>query len=446
MTEMMQTPNEKVTSKWSLTTGFFAVMGGFKIRVANVPESALKGTLTLTPRGVLLLGHLNLLPDVNELNEVIQDKTKADSFAKGLVCIQAGWMLLQTIARKAYGLPVTLLELNTLAHVMCALFMYVIWWSKPQNVTAPETVNVDRDLGLLMASEDWEELHWWFKPVDRVVRRSTDRRDSADQGMSFEVDSNHGSLRNNPEIVADGQGGPLLPNISGRKVMGSVTEVHGGIDALYCRPHAAVVLQHGQWLEGIPFTPRSEVEYLTMESIEKMARISAIWTDPKNARCVNYMRNDWEDQNPKAKRYQPMYLTKIASNTAIAGDLQQKILSSASVFCCLSLLYGGVHATEWDGHFPTSIEQTLWRISSCLVAGAWIPLLFVLLFRYLSNKIYGVADDGLSWFVIVRIVLLGLMYGFARIYLVTEAFISIRSLPVGAYSTVSWINFLPHVG
>jgi len=33
-----------------------------------------------------------------------------------------------------------------------------------------------------------------------------------------------------------------------------------------------------------------------------------------------------------------------------------------------------------------------------------------------------------------------------RLYLVLEAFISVRSLPVGAYQTVDWVGFLPHIG
>jgi hypothetical protein len=33
----------------------------------------------------------------------------------------------------------------------------------------------------------------------------------------------------------------------------------------------------------------------------------------------------------------------------------------------------------------------------------------------------------------------------SRVYIV-EAFISIRSLPLGSYRTVEWVNFLPRIG
>ena len=62
-----------------------------------------------------LLARCGRLPDVPK--EDILDKSKANGLAKALVMIQALWMLLQTIGRLFAGLPVTLLEVNTIAHV-----------------------------------------------------------------------------------------------------------------------------------------------------------------------------------------------------------------------------------------------------------------------------------------------------------------------------------------
>jgi hypothetical protein len=57
------------------------------------------------------------------------DQGKSDSLAKGLVCAQVSWMLiLEAIARKVSGLPITLLELVTLVHIGCAIVMYAVWW------------------------------------------------------------------------------------------------------------------------------------------------------------------------------------------------------------------------------------------------------------------------------------------------------------------------------
>jgi hypothetical protein len=68
---------------------------------------------------------------------MITDKSKADPIDKSLVCVQAGWLIVQRIARLAAGLPIILLELATLAHCLCALVMYALWWHKPLDITEP---------------------------------------------------------------------------------------------------------------------------------------------------------------------------------------------------------------------------------------------------------------------------------------------------------------------
>jgi hypothetical protein len=57
--------------KWSLKTGYFAVMGGFKVR----------------------------------MEDIIEDKTKADYLAKGLICVQVGWMWCKQLPGKPQGYP-----------------------------------------------------------------------------------------------------------------------------------------------------------------------------------------------------------------------------------------------------------------------------------------------------------------------------------------------------
>ena len=76
----------------------------------------------------------------------IDDKNKAGSFAKVLVCTQALWMVLQCTARVSSELPVTLLEGHTLEHVICALCMYVWWWDKPSDVRYPILLDLPEQL------------------------------------------------------------------------------------------------------------------------------------------------------------------------------------------------------------------------------------------------------------------------------------------------------------
>ena len=101
-----------------MTHSFFASTGGFAFenpddKAQYLPKSCKR--LTLTARGVALLASCGHLPNVSEAE--ITDKSKANNVAKALVIIQASWMLLQVVGRLLAALPVTLLEVNTIAHV-----------------------------------------------------------------------------------------------------------------------------------------------------------------------------------------------------------------------------------------------------------------------------------------------------------------------------------------
>ena len=113
--------------KWTRVHDFFACTGGFAFEIEDgacsgsgeknlsfLPSSC-PDRLTLTARGIALLAECGHLPDIPE--GVILDKSKANDLAKAMVLIQASWMLLQTIGRLITKLPVTLLEVNTVAHV-----------------------------------------------------------------------------------------------------------------------------------------------------------------------------------------------------------------------------------------------------------------------------------------------------------------------------------------
>jgi hypothetical protein len=77
----------------------------------------------------------------------VQDKGKADMLGKTLVCVQALWMLVQCLVRKASGLPVTLLEIHVSMHVICAIGMYGFWFNKPQDVGEPVPIGATSDPG-----------------------------------------------------------------------------------------------------------------------------------------------------------------------------------------------------------------------------------------------------------------------------------------------------------
>jgi len=64
----------------------------------------------------------------------IEDKSKGDAISKGVVILQTGWFVTQCIARGVQGLPITELELVTVAFAALNFVIYVLWWDKPLEV------------------------------------------------------------------------------------------------------------------------------------------------------------------------------------------------------------------------------------------------------------------------------------------------------------------------
>ena len=78
-------------------------------------------------------------PDIAEPD--INDKSKANILSSGLVIIQTAWFMLQCIERTVHSLPLTKLELVTMALAIYTVALYGIWWNKPLDVNCPVVVH-----------------------------------------------------------------------------------------------------------------------------------------------------------------------------------------------------------------------------------------------------------------------------------------------------------------
>ncbi|KAG4438567.1 hypothetical protein IFR05_005942 [Cadophora sp. M221] len=123
----------------------YVLMGGF---AANVEDMHNTFTIvTFTTDGILYLAKHGHFCKISRGD--IEDKSKADLLAKSLVCVQVLWVIGQAIERKAAGYPMTLLELHTIVHVVCALLMYALWFQKPLNVQKPTILDLSDNLDLV---------------------------------------------------------------------------------------------------------------------------------------------------------------------------------------------------------------------------------------------------------------------------------------------------------
>ncbi|KAK7450093.1 hypothetical protein VKT23_012975 [Stygiomarasmius scandens] len=74
--------------------------------------------------------------------EEILDRSKTDTISKVVVVGQTLWFVAQCVARAAEKLPVTNLEIMTLAFAALNIATYFMWWNKPQRVRYPIMVNI----------------------------------------------------------------------------------------------------------------------------------------------------------------------------------------------------------------------------------------------------------------------------------------------------------------
>ena len=103
----------------------------------------------------------------------------------------------------------------------------------------------------------------------------------------------------------------------------------------------------------------------------------------------------------------------------------------------LPLIYGGVHLSAWNHLFPTSIEHVLWRVSGIGIIAAF-PL-------YILISCFQLVDTGVTVLIRPLILLEFAFYFCRRVFLVVEAFASLRRVPLGVYAAVPWVQSIPHV-
>ena len=78
--------------------------------------------------------------------DAITDRSKGNALSKLIFILQTTWFITQCIARSFQGLPITQLELTTLALASLNGITFVLWWDKPLGVQSPVYVYMKRKL------------------------------------------------------------------------------------------------------------------------------------------------------------------------------------------------------------------------------------------------------------------------------------------------------------
>jgi hypothetical protein len=407
----------------------YAVMGGFAVDQHDAEEPYFPKSLsrlTILPAGLRLLANVDfsLIPDISK--EEISDKSKANGLAKSIVCVQAFWFCVQCITRLSQGLPITLLELNTFVHALCALLIYWLWWHKPLDVAEPTLIKGNEIHGLvaLLSIRDL--------PEDSFIMDHKGYRCTHSKG--------------DPLIHLT----PNSSNTSSGSVINNSTKV-------------PLTLTNRQSLRGFDFKPPyscHEATYISLaitditrinlasDSAEKIRGdngdnlLSGLLKDGNRGIAISRRARNWPDVSAF---YELEFFDGKKPKPVTLG------------FSLAGFVYGLLHLSAWGAPFPSAVQRLLWKLSSFTLVSSGIAIIVLTamvglaprLFRTFRYRIWGRLRDFIETSAILILLLVvgaySLLYIFVRICLVVECFLSLTHLPDAIFKVPQWSTYFPHI-
>ncbi|KAK3943220.1 hypothetical protein QBC46DRAFT_377836 [Diplogelasinospora grovesii] len=476
----------------SLKYCFFVVMGGMQVPIDDLcdkhDEQDHGQLMTLSYKGVWQLAKLgHFLPASDAM---IDDRSKASVLQKCLVLLQVSWMALNCVIRRAYGLPLTLLEIHTMVHVVCAAVMYAFLFEKPLDILEPEVLDSSswqNALALMVQLSSETECY----PLTVYPRQSASQepviaKELNSKGVLVDsIDNQTGEpiyvrwMQLPDRIGQRWRAGDVLPCglgpqsgdhvLTGRTVV-RLERISNLLDALErggnetgvreIKPLKSWFSKEGNYYHDA-FSrsgnlPPELAFYKDPKFVEKTILDFKLANNSELPMLMIYLFTQAFDLRSVGKRV----LVKLADNFS-AG------IRHLFTFY-LPAIYGGVHLFAWNAEFPSAPEALLWKISciSIMAMPSWLFLLILSALRYNLFRMQRVSsseggrNNGVlhSIRTFVRIlyicvicvisvigVAFALLYILARLYIIVESFISLRAVPVGVYLTPSWIQMIPHV-
>ncbi|KAK3684044.1 hypothetical protein B0T22DRAFT_431849 [Podospora appendiculata] len=433
---------------WSMTHSFYAGMGGFAIDIDmdmdmdRVNPDQRRRRLYLTARGVLLLAECGLLPDMRP--EEIQDKSKTDGGEKAMCCLQAGWMLVQVASRLAAGLPVTPLEINTIGHVVCALAIFVLWWHKPRWVREPTRLQ-----------GDWTRCMCAFMYMCSHMSDSGSEKTALLDTMGAGAGAGDISLlpagfnRERPEILSlvyESPGPGFKLNTNGIRRARALQADGPGSTTTWSNIGDMIMdssdsrLEDSPGMEAATEAMRQARWKLASEAVQRYA--------PVRQRLQKQQRDSKSGRKPEE-------LIQGRPRDWPGDHLVHGVpgIYMGTTLWLMSMVFGAVHVAGWHDQFPSAVEAAMWRASSVYVVFSGLVWASINLLAHLSGAVWwlwydllaGRASRACRVAIVALCAVGGLLYLVARLFLVAEAFASLRALPVGAFLCPSWLLTVPHL-
>ena len=446
-------------AKATVVHGFYIAMGGFTLDVSQ------DASPRVWPRNVdcLTLGSgvvteclissdqdiRQIIPFVSEA--YINDKNKANKLAKLIVCIQATWFCTQCIARLIQRLPISLLELNTFAHSICALLIYALWWKKPLDIEEATSISTRqsktiRDLAAFCWSSNtnnlahlqqtfdlpppcWKNVWNFFWKIYRVAHQRKPLNDADISEPQY-----HRTIKDFPRRLKISNFERLSPH-----------------------PELPQRFQHSEWdacdwvstsppvfslkrNQKIPTTSlyvapewsSVEIDDVLLERLKTMEQIktSSKLGVYKQITCLPdlllFREPDFSDWS-RANEFSP--------------NSESLRLGTMLGIACSGLFYGGLHLTGWgSATIQTPVEQLLWTISAFTVTfGGIFGVLQLFAFSFIFDRLNPgkIGSQICALFPVLIGCCSALLYLGSRVFLLFEVFRSLAFVDQQIYQTTN---------
>lgn len=185
----------------------------------------------------------------------------------------------------------------------------------------------------------------------------------------------------------------------------------------------------------------------TVEEIDMLFGAARAVEDPKNPYRSLGTLTGLQKGLPATAWGDASLVTDRAKNLSFPTDLGRSKISGFHhpfvLLSVLTLLYGGGFSSAWTAHFPSRVEQSMWRYA-CLASTLPTIICFAtfILQKVSGEEYYAYRVE--KW---ARYLSYPVLFAFfsGRVFLIVESFISIRDPPPRSYETVKWSEFWPHL-
>ncbi|KAF8149174.1 hypothetical protein B0H34DRAFT_667921 [Crassisporium funariophilum] len=376
---------EKNHMGWTRTHAFFLIMGEFTLHEGGKPVRIMEA------RELEELWEAGKIKWPTVTKEEIEDRSKGDYLSKTIVLFQTTWFVGQCIARGAYGLTVTELEVVTVAFASLTGVVYYLWWDKPLDVRCSIPVDLlDGRLGEIAREIEKKKLAHKILPLQKSLPKKLLRETKTWSSTPTHFQQPQFKLIHPPLIQPP-------PEYSD---LGISDEERG---TLFRLGYAFIGFPLKRFFHAL--YDMSECKTLGNKSL----RVPRFYS--------SYNDDDPNDGKPTAPAV------------------------------CVATVFGAIHRIAWSFHFATLQERWVWRISAILISG--LPIFFLLF--TIPFPVFDMEENNTIWSKLgntcfgLLVMLITLLYLIARIVLLVLPFMALRALAPDAYVQLDCVSFLPHI-